>query len=118
MTAPTFSVVIPVYNEEDNVRPLLLSLQSVMESLGQPYEMIVVDDGSTDATRARLRDLTGELPLLRVVQLRTNYGQTAALAAGFDLARGALIITLDGDGQNDPRTSRGCSTSSRRGMTS
>jgi glycosyltransferase involved in cell wall biosynthesis len=73
-----------------------------MESLGQPYEMIVVDDGSTDATRARLRDLTGELPLLRVVQLRTNYGQTAALAAGFDLAGGALIITLDGDGQNDP----------------
>ena len=102
MTAPTFSVVIPVYNEEDNVRPLLLSLQSVMESLGQPYEMIVVDDGSTDATRVRLRDLTGELPLLRVVQLRTNYGQTAALAAGFDLAGGALIITLDGDGQNDP----------------
>ena len=102
MTAPAFSVVIPVYNEEDNVRPLLMSLQSVMESLGQPYELVVVDDGSTDATRSRLRDLTGEIPRLRVVQLRTNFGQTAALAAGFDLARGALIITLDGDGQNDP----------------
>ena len=73
-----------------------------MESLGQPYELIVVDDGSTDATRPRLRDLTVELRALRIVQLRTNFGQTAALAAGFDLARGALIITLDGDGQNDP----------------
>ena len=58
MTAPAFSVVIPVYNEEDNVRPLLMTLQGVMESLGQPYEMVVVDDGSTDATRSRLRDLT------------------------------------------------------------
>ena len=73
-----------------------------MESLGQPYELIVVDDGSTDATRPRLRELTAELRTLRVVQLRSNFGQTAALAAGFDLARGALIITLDGDGQNDP----------------
>ncbi|HEX2501565.1 MAG TPA: glycosyltransferase family 2 protein [Methylomirabilota bacterium] len=97
-----FSVVIPVYNEEDNVRPLLDSLRDVMESLGQPYELIVVDDGSTDKTRARLRDLTVEMPALRVVQLRTNFGQTAALAAGFDIARGALVITLDGDGQNDP----------------
>ena len=102
MSALAFSVVIPVYNEEDNVRPLLVSLQDVMESLGQPYELIVVDDGSTDATHPRLRDLTAELRALRIVQLRSNFGQTAALAAGFDLARGALIITLDGDGQNDP----------------
>ena len=102
MSGLAFSVVIPVYNEEDNVRPLLVSLRDVMESLGQPYELIVVDDGSTDATRPRLRDLTVELRSLRVVQLRSNFGQTAALAAGFDLARGALIITLDGDCQNDP----------------
>ena len=96
------SVVIPVYNEEDNVRPLLKSLRDVMEGLGRPYEVIVVDDGSTDKTRARLRELTVELPALRVVRLRANFGQTAALAAGFDLARGALVVTLDGDGQNDP----------------
>jgi glycosyltransferase involved in cell wall biosynthesis len=97
-----FTVVIPVYNEEENVRPLLTSLRDVMESLGQPYELIIVDDGSTDATRPRLRDLAAELPALRVVRLRTNFGQTAALAAGFDMARGDLVITLDGDGQNDP----------------
>jgi glycosyltransferase involved in cell wall biosynthesis len=100
--AVAFSVVVPVYNEEDNVRPLLLSLRDVMEGMGQPYELIVVDDGSTDATRSRLRELTLELPALRVVQLRTNFGQTAALAAGFDVARGPLVITLDGDLQNDP----------------
>jgi glycosyltransferase involved in cell wall biosynthesis len=97
-----FSVVIPVYNEEDNVRPLLTSLRDVMETLGQPYELIVVDDGSTDRTHPRLRDLTVELSALRVVRLRTNFGQTAALAAGFDGARGDLVITMDGDGQNDP----------------
>ena len=97
-----YSIVIPVYNEQDNVRPLLTSVRDVMEGLGQPYEVIVVDDGSTDATRARLRELTVEFRALRVVQLRTNFGQTAALTAGFDLARGAFVITLDGDGQNDP----------------
>jgi glycosyltransferase involved in cell wall biosynthesis len=100
--AVAFSVVIPVYNEEDNVGPLLTSLRDVMETLGRPYELIVIDDGSTDRTHARLRDLTVELATLRVVRLRTNFGQTAALAAGFDGARGDLIITMDGDGQNDP----------------
>jgi glycosyltransferase involved in cell wall biosynthesis len=97
-----FSVVIPVFNEEDNVRPLLSSLHGVLESLGGPYEVIVVDDGSTDATVAQLRESLAEVPALRVVRLRTNYGQTAALAAGFDLAQGDVVITLDGDGQNDP----------------
>jgi glycosyltransferase involved in cell wall biosynthesis len=100
--AVALSVVIPVYNEEDNVRPLLTSLRDVMETLGQPYELIVVDDGSTDRTHSHLRDLTVELAALCVVRLRTNFGQTAALAAGFDGARGSLVITMDGDGQNDP----------------
>ena len=100
--AVALSVVIPVYNEEDNVRPLLTSLRDVMEGLGRPYELIVVDDGSVDRTHPRLRELTGELSTLRVVRLRTNFGQTAALAAGFDQASGELVITLDGDGQNDP----------------
>jgi glycosyltransferase involved in cell wall biosynthesis len=99
---PVLSVVVPVHNEEDNVGPLLEGLHAVLEGLGQPYELLFVDDGSTDSTLARLRAAAGRLPALRVVRLRGNFGQTAALAAGFDLARGALIVTLDGDGQNDP----------------
>ena len=96
------SVVVPVYNEEDNVGPLLDALRDALEGLGRPYEVILVDDGSTDATVARLREAADRLPSLRVVRLRGNFGQTAALAAGFDLARGELIVTMDGDRQNDP----------------
>jgi glycosyltransferase involved in cell wall biosynthesis len=100
--ALALSVVIPVLNEEESVGPLLASLRDVLEGLGRPYEIVVVDDGSTDGTLARLRQATMELPTLRVVRLRANFGQTAALAAGFDAARGELVVTLDGDGQNDP----------------
>jgi glycosyltransferase involved in cell wall biosynthesis len=96
------SVVVPVYNEEDNVGPLLESLRDALEGLGRPYELVVVDDGSGDATVARLREATAHFPILRVVRLRGNFGQTAALAAGFDVARGELIVTMDGDRQNDP----------------
>ena len=96
------SVVVPVYNEEDNVGPLLEGLRGVLEALGRPYELIFVDDGSTDATVARLGEATMALRALRVVRLRGHFGQTAALAAGFDLARGELVVTMDGDGQNDP----------------
>jgi glycosyltransferase involved in cell wall biosynthesis len=96
------SVVVPVYNEEDNVGPLLESLEIALEGLGRPYELLLVDDGSTDATAARLRDAVGRYPALRVIRLRGNFGQTAALAAGFDLARGELVVTMDGDRQNDP----------------
>ncbi len=96
------SVVVPVYNEEANIEPLLLALEEALEGLGRPYELVVVDDGSTDHTAARLREATVRVPALRVVRLRGNFGQTAALAAGFDLARGELIVTMDGDRQNDP----------------
>jgi glycosyltransferase involved in cell wall biosynthesis len=96
------SVVVPVYNEEDNVGPLLASLETALEGLGRPYEMLLVDDGSTDATAARLREAVVRHPALRVIRLRGNFGQTAALAAGFDLARGELVVTMDGDRQNDP----------------
>ncbi|MBI2467596.1 MAG: glycosyltransferase family 2 protein [Candidatus Rokubacteria bacterium] len=96
------SVVVPVYNEEDNVGPLLDGVRDALEGLGRPYELIVVDDGSTDGTAARLRDAVTRLPALRVVRLRSNFGQSAALAAGFDLARGELVVTMDGDRQNDP----------------
>jgi glycosyltransferase involved in cell wall biosynthesis len=96
------SVVVPVYNEEDNVGPLLAALETTMEGLGRPYELLLVDDGSTDATVTRLRDAVGLHKALRVIRLRGNFGQTAALAAGFDLARGELVVTMDGDRQNDP----------------
>jgi glycosyltransferase involved in cell wall biosynthesis len=96
------SVVVPVYNEQDNVEPLLEALEAALEGLGRPYEVILVDDGSTDGTVARLREAVARFPALRVVRLRSNFGQTAGLAAGFDLARGELIVTMDGDRQNDP----------------
>jgi glycosyltransferase involved in cell wall biosynthesis len=96
------SVVVPVYNEQDNVEPLLESLDAALETLGRPYEVILVDDGSTDGTVSRLREAVARFPALRVVRLRSNFGQTAGLAAGFDLARGELIVTMDGDRQNDP----------------
>ncbi|HEV8676650.1 MAG TPA: glycosyltransferase family 2 protein [Methylomirabilota bacterium] len=96
------TVVVPVYNEQDNVEPLLDTLRDALEGLGRPYELIVVDDGSTDGTAGRLREAAVRLPTLRVVRLRSNFGQSAALAAGFDLARGELVVTLDGDRQNDP----------------
>jgi glycosyltransferase involved in cell wall biosynthesis len=96
------SVVIPVFNEEDNVGPLLESLREALEGLLRPYEIIVVDDGSADRTAERLEAATRWLPGLRVIRLRGNFGQSAALAAGFDHARGDVIVTMDGDRQNDP----------------
>jgi glycosyltransferase involved in cell wall biosynthesis len=96
------SVVVPVYNEQDNVGPLLEEIQDALAGLGRPYEVILVDDGSTDQTAARLAEATARFPALRVVRLRGNFGQSAALAAGFDLARGELVATMDGDRQNDP----------------
>ncbi len=96
------SIVVPVYNEAQNVGPLLESVRDVLDGLGRPWELIVVDDGSTDDTAARLRELTARVPALRVVRLRSNFGQSAALAAGFDLARGEFVVTMDGDRQNDP----------------
>ena len=96
------SVVVPVYNEQDNVGPLIEGLTGVLESLGRPHEVIVVDDGSTDLTATRLREAAARFPALRAVRLRGNFGQSAALAAGFDLARGELVVTMDGDCQNDP----------------
>ncbi len=102
MSPVDISVVVPVFNEEDNVGPLLDGIRDALEGLGRPYELIIVDDGSTDGTASRLREATARLPTLRVARLRGNFGQSAALAAGFDLARGELIVTMDGDRQNDP----------------
>lgn len=99
---PAISIVIPLRDEEGNVEPLIHELTGVMHSLGRPYEVILIDDGSTDGTFAVLRRLHSADPHLRVIQFERNFGQTAAFAAGFAHARGKLIVTLDGDLQNDP----------------
>jgi glycosyltransferase involved in cell wall biosynthesis len=101
-TAPALSLVIPVYNEEGNVAPLFGELTRVATALGRPYEIVFVNDGSQDATLERLKALKASDPHLRVVDLDGNFGEAAALSAGFSQVRGEIVVTLDGDGQNDP----------------
>ena len=101
--APGISVVIPLYNEVLNVEDLCRELKSALQPLARPYEVILVDDGSTDGTGARALELAKTDPTLRVLRLRRNFGQTAAFSAGFDHARGRVVVTSDGDLQNDPR---------------
>ncbi|MDH7500578.1 MAG: glycosyltransferase family 2 protein [candidate division NC10 bacterium] len=96
------SVVIPLFNEAENVSLLYSELKGVLESLDQEYEIILVDDGSRDATPQLMEELQGKDQRIVAIFLRRNFGQTAALSAGFDQARGKVIITLDGDLQNDP----------------
>ncbi|MFZ5916304.1 MAG: glycosyltransferase family 2 protein [Chloroflexota bacterium] len=100
--AVALSVILPVYNEEQNLRPLFDRLIQALEAMGRPYEIIAVDDGSADASFAILEQLHSQHPRLRVVRFRRNFGQTAAFAAGFDHARGEVVITIDADLQNDP----------------
>ena len=100
---PDISVVVPMKNEAPNVDELYRELTSALEACGRPYEIVAVDDGSTDETFARLARLQASDYRLRVIQLRRNFGQTAAFAAGFAHARGRYIVTMDGDLQNDPR---------------
>jgi glycosyltransferase involved in cell wall biosynthesis len=100
---PDLTVVIPVHNESPNIRALYDELMPVLEATGRRFEVIVVDDGSTDDTFAQLAALQAGDPRLRVIQFRRNFGQTAAFAAGFAFARGRLVVTSDGDLQNDPR---------------
>lgn len=97
------SVVVPLYNEEDSVRPLYESIRSVLDDLSVDGEMVFVDDGSADSTFSKAAEIADADPRLRVVKFRRNYGQTPAMAAGIDLARGRIIVTMDGDLQNDPR---------------
>ena len=97
------SVVIPVYNEEESLEPLLGELRAALDPTGKSYEIIVVDDGSTDGTYPALRRLYQGDGRLRAVRLKKNFGQTAAVAAGFAHAEGDVIVAMDGDGQNDPK---------------
>ena len=102
-TGKTLSVVVPVYNEVANAAPLVSGIVAAVRPLDIPFELIVVDDGSSDGTPDVLRELIETNPELVVIRLRRNFGQAPALQAGFDRARGDLIVTLDGDLQNDPR---------------
>lgn len=101
--APELSVVIPIYNEAPNLEPLYRELTDTLTAWGRPYELIFVDDGSSDRSFEILSGLQSKDRAVRVVQFRRNFGQTAAFAAGFAQARGRLIATSDGDMQNDPR---------------
>ncbi len=96
------SVVIPIYNEEENIRALYDELKEVLEGIGRPWEVIFVDDGSSDRSLELLEEIAGDDDHVVVVSFRRNFGQTAAMAAGFDYACGEIIITMDGDLQNDP----------------
>lgn len=103
-TAIELSLVVPVFNEEESIGPLIARIQDAMVGYGQPWELILVDDGSTDATLANARAAIGRAGLdLYVVAMQRNFGQTAAMQAGITQARGRLIATLDGDLQNDPK---------------
>jgi glycosyltransferase involved in cell wall biosynthesis len=100
--SPDISVFLPVFNEEPNLLPLHAKLNEALKSLGRSAEIVYVDDGSTDGSMAILREIADLDPRVRVVALRRNYGQTAAMAAGIDAARGKVLIPMDADLQNDP----------------
>ena len=96
------SVVVPLYNEEESLPELVEQLLASLRPSGERFELVLVNDGSSDQTAAVLEQVSQEVPELVGVLLRKNYGQTAAMAAGFDVARGRIIVSLDGDLQNDP----------------
>ncbi len=96
------SLVIPVHNEEGNIEPLYKEIKGVMDSLGEEYEIIYVNDGSTDDSGEILRRIKAQDPKVRVLEMDKNRGEAAALTAGFHHARGDIVVSMDGDGQNDP----------------
>jgi glycosyltransferase involved in cell wall biosynthesis len=97
------SVVIPVFNERDNIAPLHQALTAVLSGLDKAYEVIFVDDGSTDGSFEQLRALAGNDTSARLIRFRRNFGQTAAISAGIDRARGRIVVLMDADLQNDPK---------------
>ena len=99
---PYLSVIIPVYNEEENVTPLTTELMEVLNNLNKSFEVIFVDDGSTDRSLAILKELQKKFRDIRIVKFRRNCGQTAGFDAGIRAARGEVIVTMDADLQNDP----------------
>jgi glycosyltransferase involved in cell wall biosynthesis len=99
---PKLSIIVPFYNEELNIRRMHAAIVAAVEPVGVPFEMVFVDDGSKDNTLALAIDIAREDPRVRVVKFRRNYGQTPAMAAGIEQAHGKILITMDGDLQNDP----------------
>src|SRR5579863_7327901 len=97
-----YSIVVPLHNEEENVTPLYARLKQVMEQVRGLFELVLVDDGSTDRTYHLLKEIAAVDSRVLVVRLRRNFGQTSALAAGFDHASGEFILAMDGDLQHDP----------------
>ncbi len=102
-TQPSYSIVIPVYNEAENLCPLAEELVAILSELKKPWEIIFIDDGSTDTSLQVLEDVSRRWSNIRILGFKKNKGQTAAFAAGFSRATGDVIITMDGDMQNDPR---------------
>lgn len=103
VAGPDLSVIVPLFNEEEGLEKLLSALHEALDPIGCSYELVLVDDGSTDGTFEELARVHEHDPTLKVVRFRTNFGQTAAMAAGIEHASGKLLITMDGDLQNDPR---------------
>ncbi len=99
---PAVSVIVPLFNEQESVRPLYAAIVQAVGQLGRPFEMVFVDDGSTDETVAIVTEIARIDSRLRLVKFRRNYGQTPAMAAGIEHARGEVLVTMDGDLQNDP----------------
>lgn len=102
MSTPEISIVIAVYNEEDNIPDLVTQIRETMEPLGKTYELILANDGSSDRSLELMCGYAAEDPRIRIIHLSRNSGQSAALAAGFRAARGTYVVTLDADLQNDP----------------
>ena len=100
--SPRISVVIPFYNEEENVVPVIQEVIEILCAMGQTFEILGVDDGSSDDTLPRLRHIRAVHREVRLLRMRRNSGQTAAMQAGFAACRGSVVISMDGDGQNDP----------------
>ena len=97
------SIVVPIYNEEESLPFLVNQLLEVLQDMEESFELVLVNDGSSDNSAEVIRKLSFEIPELVGVLLRKNYGQTAAMAAGFDISSGEIVVTLDGDLQNDPK---------------
>ena len=99
---PVLSIVVPIFNEEESIPVLFQSIMAAGKSFGQPYEIIFIDDGSSDRTPLLLSQLHRDYSCVRVIEFRKNYGQTSAMAAGFRATRGEFVVSMDGDLQNDP----------------